>query len=225
LLSSRFCRQSPINSRVSQQLVCTIDLPLARIAATVRAVLAVLPRRLALFALGIWAWRAELFVSQQRVTLLGRSAWIGLVGGGAATLLTAGDVALGAAYAVVSDLAAIALALGYGALLLLLYERPGARRWRVLLAPLGRMALSNYLLQSLICGWIFYGYGLGRFGAMSSIHALILVIAIYLGQVLLSRVWLRRFRFGPAEWLWRTATSAARQPFLGGHAQPAIQRG
>jgi uncharacterized protein len=75
------------------------------------------------------------------------------------------------------------------------------------------MSLSNYLLQSLIFGWVFYGYGLGRFGAMSSTQAAILGIAVYLCQVVASHYWLRRFRFGPVEWLWRSATYAAWQPF------------
>ena len=177
---------------------------------------AVLPRTLGLFALGIWAWRAQVFASPARVTLLRRSAWIGVLAGGAATLLSAGvfgDIPLGAAGRVVYGTAPIALALGYGALLLWLYERPLARRWLSLLAPLGRMALSNYLLQSLIFGWVFYGYGLGRFGTMSSTRAAILGIAVYLCQAVASHYWLRRFRFGPVEWLWRSATYAAWQPF------------
>jgi uncharacterized protein len=144
-------------------------------------------------------------------------AWLGLLGGGLATLLSAGifgEISLGAADPIVFDLAAIALALGYGACLLLLYERPSVRRWLQLLAPLGRMALSNYLMQSLIFGWIFYGYGLGRFAAMSSTHAAILGIAVYGCQAVLSHFWLQRCRFGPIEWLWRSATYAAWQPFL-----------
>ena len=177
--------------------------------------LAVLPRTLSLFALGIWAWRAQVFAPHGRLPMLRWTAWLGLLGGGLATLLSAGifgEISLGAADAIISDLAAIALALGYGALLLLLYDRPGARRWLQLLAPLGRMALSNYLMQSVIFGWIFYGYGLGCFATMSSTHAAILGIAVYGCQAALSHLWLQRYRFGPVEWLWRSATYAAWQP-------------
>jgi uncharacterized protein len=75
------------------------------------------------------------------------------------------------------------------------------------------MALSNYLLQSLICTFIFYGYGLGLFGQVGAAAGLLLTVVIYALQVPLSVWWLRRFRFGPAEWLWRTMTYGRRQPF------------
>ena len=75
------------------------------------------------------------------------------------------------------------------------------------------MAFTNYLLQSLILGFVFYGYGLGRFGTMSVTRAALLGLALYAAQVLASTWWLRRFRFGPLEWLWRSATYAAWQPF------------
>ncbi|HET7542249.1 MAG TPA: DUF418 domain-containing protein [Polyangiaceae bacterium] len=177
--------------------------------------LAVLPRTLSLFALGIWAWRAQVFAPRGQLPVLRWTAWLGVLGGGLATLLGAGifgEISLGAAGIIISNLAAIALALGYGSLLLLLYDRPRARRWLQLLAPLGRMALSNYLMQSVIFGWIFYGYGLGCFATMSSTHAVILGIAVYGCQAALSHIWLQRYTFGPVEWLWRSATYAAWQP-------------
>jgi uncharacterized protein len=80
-------------------------------------------------------------------------------------------------------------------------------------APLGRMALTNYLAQSLVFGWIFYGYGLGLFGELDVSTALALGIALYVAQVLASRWWLGRYRFGPLEWLWR-ALMYGRLPLL-----------
>ncbi|MCC6629501.1 MAG: DUF418 domain-containing protein [Chloroflexi bacterium] len=106
-----------------------------------------------------------------------------------------------------------ALALGYAAGLTLL-ARLGAWRRRLMpLAAAGRMSLSNYLMQSLVCTFIFYGYGLGLFGQVGAAAGLLLTISIYAVQAPLSVWWLRRFRFGPAEWVWRTLTYGRRQPF------------
>jgi uncharacterized protein len=124
-----------------------------------------------------------------------------------------GDVSLGAWESAATNSASVALALGYGALLLVAYGQPHARRVLNVFAPLGRMALTQYLLQSLVFGLIFYGYGFGRFGTMSVTHARVLGIAVYAVQIMASTWWLNRFRFGPVEWLWRSATYAAWQPF------------
>ncbi len=87
--------------------------------------------------------------------------------------------------------------------------------WRGRLAPLaavGRTALSNYLLQSLVCTTIFYSYGLGLYGQVGPALGLALTALIFALQIPLSMWWLRRFRFGPAEWLWRTLTYGKLQP-------------
>ncbi|MCA7022682.1 MULTISPECIES: DUF418 domain-containing protein [Stenotrophomonas] len=78
-----------------------------------------------------------------------------------------------------------------------------ALRW---LAPAGRMALSNYLGQSLVCTLLFYGYGLGWFEQMGRAWQLLFAVALFAAQVALGRAWLRHFRFGPMEWLWRAIT-------------------
>ena len=74
------------------------------------------------------------------------------------------------------------------------------------LAPVGRMALSNYLLQSLFFSLFFYGYGLGFWGAVPRAWQLLLALAFFLVQVLLSGWWMQRFAHGPVEWLWRSLT-------------------
>lgn len=87
--------------------------------------------------------------------------------------------------------------------------------WQARLAPLasvGRMAISNYLLQTIICTTLFYGYGLGLYGRVGPAAGVLLTVAIYAAQVPLSVWWLRRFRFGPVEWLWRTLSYGRRQP-------------
>jgi uncharacterized protein len=87
--------------------------------------------------------------------------------------------------------------------------------WKQRLAPLasvGRMALSNYIFQTLVCTTLFYSYGLGWYGRVGPALGLVLTVAIYAVQVPLSVWWLRRFQFGPLEWLWRSLTYLRWQP-------------
>jgi uncharacterized protein len=79
-------------------------------------------------------------------------------------------------------------------------------------APLGRMAFTNYLAQSVICGWIFYGYGLGQFGRPGVAATLAIGVFVYVAQVVFSAWWLRRYRFGPVEWFWRSCMYGVPQP-------------
>ncbi len=76
----------------------------------------------------------------------------------------------------------------------------------------GRMALTNYLLQTLVCTFIFYGHGFGLFGRTSRVTQIIIVFVIWIFQLILSPLWLRKFKFGPVEWLWRSLTYLKLQP-------------
>ena len=76
----------------------------------------------------------------------------------------------------------------------------------------GKMALSNYLLQSLVCTTIFYSYGFGLFGAVGPSTRVGLTMLIFVTQLVLSGLWLNHFQFGPMEWLWRSLTYGKRQP-------------
>ncbi len=91
------------------------------------------------------------------------------------------------------------------------------------LAAIGRMALTNYLLQTLICTTLFYGHGLGWFGRVERWQQLLIVIAIWAIQLALSPWWLARFRFGPAEWLWRVLTYRQAQPFRRAAPEPVAR--
>jgi uncharacterized protein len=82
------------------------------------------------------------------------------------------------------------------------------------LAATGRMSLSNYVGQSVVCAAIFNNWGLGLFDALPFTKVLLLVPAIYALQVVASALWMSRFRYGPLEWLWRSASYGARQPLL-----------
>ncbi|MGD2113543.1 MAG: DUF418 domain-containing protein [Acidobacteriota bacterium] len=87
-----------------------------------------------------------------------------------------------------------------------LLERPGWSRRLSPLAAVGRGSLSNYLLQSLAFALIFYGYGLGAVGTVSPFEEILLAAAVFSALLALSSWWFARYRFGPAEWLWRSAT-------------------
>lgn len=104
-----------------------------------------------------------------------------------------------------SMIAALLMCLGYVAWLQRGLSAPMAPMLRVV-APAGRMALTNYLSQSVICTLIFYGYGLGYFEQLPRAWQLPFAIALFALQVAFSRWWLSRFRYGPMEWLWRAAT-------------------
>jgi len=72
------------------------------------------------------------------------------------------------------------------------------------LAAVGRMALTHYLMQSILCTTIFYGHGLGLYGRVERVGQVGIVVAIWILQLVVSPIWLRHFRYGPFEWLWRT---------------------
>lgn len=110
------------------------------------------------------------------------------------------------------SLAGLALCLAYMASIVIALQEPAWRARLAWLAPAGQMALSNYLLQSLVCVGIFYGYGLGYFEQLPRAWQPLFVVALFGLQVLLSRWWLARFRFGPAEWLWRSLSYLRLQP-------------
>ena len=74
------------------------------------------------------------------------------------------------------------------------------------LQAVGRMAFTNYILETVLCTAIFYGHGLGLFGRIDRVGQLVIVLGIWAPLLVTSSLWLRAFRFGPLEWLWRTLT-------------------
>jgi uncharacterized protein len=106
----------------------------------------------------------------------------------------------------------LVVALGHVGLLMLIVQS-GAIGWLTRrLAAVGRMALTNYLTHSLVCTTLFYGYGFGLFGQINRIGLAAIVLTIWIFQLLVSPIWLKYFRFGPAEWLWRSLTYWRIQP-------------
>lgn len=171
------------------------------------------PQTLGLFLLGAWAWRTGLLrdpAGHRR--LLHAIALGGLAGGAVLTHLGNTEAwmpatPLGAVLLFPSfSLAPVVLAMGYAAALLLALQHVRVRRALAIFAPAGRMAFSNYIAQSLVFTTLFFGYGLGLMGRVGPAAALALGAAVYAVQVAWSAAWLRRHRFGPLEWLWRTLT-------------------
>jgi len=100
---------------------------------------------------------------------------------------------------------------GYvGAVVLYARRRPEGPLTRTF-AAVGRTAFTNYLLQTVVATFVFYGHGLGLFGSVSRIEALAMVLAFWPVQIVLSVLWLRAFRFGPVEWVWRSLTYGERR--------------
>jgi uncharacterized protein len=104
------------------------------------------------------------------------------------------------------SLARPALMLFYAATAIRLYWSAWGKRWLYPLTYAGRMPLTNYLMQSVVCTLIFYNYGLGLYGKLGPAVWLMLAFLIFGIQVVASQWWFKRFRFGPAEWLWRVLT-------------------
>lgn len=97
--------------------------------------------------------------------------------------------------------------------LVMLIVKAGALKWLTsALAAVGQMALTNYLMHSIICTTIFYGHGLGLFGQYNYLEQMYFVLGIWIVELIWSPLWLRAFRFGPFEWLWRSLTYWQLQP-------------
>jgi uncharacterized protein len=157
----------------------------------------IFPRTLALFLLGAFIWRTSILqrASENRELLFGAA-------------LTALVLSIDAG----RPLATVTLAFAYGAFIIGAASTEFGARLLGWAAPLGRMAFTNYLAQSLIFGWAFYGYGFGWFGQLGASTALAFGVAVYGAQVIFSRWWLQRYHFGPVEWLWRTLMYGQFQP-------------
>jgi uncharacterized protein len=108
----------------------------------------------------------------------------------------------------------VLVALGHVSVLVLIFKA-GLLTWLTSrLAAVGRMALTNYLTQSIMCTTLFYGYGLGEFGYVNRTGLAGIVVVIWIFQMMASKIWLERFLFGPAEWLWRSLTYWRFQPIV-----------
>lgn len=111
-----------------------------------------------------------------------------------------------------ATIAGVLMCLGYMGWLLRGLQQPWLAGKLAWLAPAGRMALTNYLLQSVVCTLIFNGYGMGYYEQLPRFWQPLFVMVLFAAQVAVSRLWLQAFRFGPMEWLWRCMTYGNWQP-------------
>ncbi len=122
-------------------------------------------------------------------------------------------------------LGSIGMSLAYVGIIMLLYRSAVLSEQSLIgrsFAAMGRMAFTNYLMQTLICTTVFYGYGFSQFAAWERWHLFfVFVPALLLVQLTYSPLWLSRFRMGPAEWVWRTLTYMKPQPMATRSATPA----
>jgi len=100
----------------------------------------------------------------------------------------------------------VPLALAYVALFMLSFQTEVGKKVLSVFAPVGKMAFSNYIMQSLIGNFVFLGAGLGYLGQVGPVYYTLFGILVFIVQIILSTIWLKYFNYGPLEWLWRSAT-------------------
>ena len=169
-----------------------------------------------LFLLGMWVWRAGIVQHLEDYQPILKKVCaccvpvglaINLYVSAVSALVPRGKVSLWAWFAQVLWLpGSHILSAGYVSGLALIFFDAERRRWLIPFAAVGRMALTNYLMQSVICTLFFYHYTTGLFGKIGPAWGLVPTVVLYSAQVVFSNWWLQRYRFGPMEWLWRGMT-------------------
>src|SRR5208282_4244169 len=187
----------------------------------------------ALFLLGMWVWRAGIVqrLDEYRPVLQRVCAWcfpIGLI----INIYTAGmkifippdkvslwNWSAGVLFLPGSHI----LSAGYVSGLALLFMHEDWRRRLLPFAAVGRMALTDYLMQSVVCTFFFYHYTTGLYGRIGPAIGLVPTVILYWAQIVFSNWWLNRYRFGPMEWLWRGMTYGKFPSMSKDEPLPAIQ--
>ena len=183
-----------------------------------------LTRVLGIFLFGVYIWRqGYLRAPREHLDWWRRARTLGLTLGLLGNLLAVGidlvwhsnpmqPTPLTVALFALQSAAMPALSLGYVSVIVLLWQDPAWQRRLMPFSYVGRMALTNYLLQSLICTTIFYSYGLGLYGRVGPLADFFLGIVIYGLQIPFSIWWLSSHRYGPMEWVWRKMTYGSLRP-------------
>jgi uncharacterized protein len=185
-----------------------------------------IPKILAMFLLGVYAYRRGYFhdIAGNRQFIKKVAVYgllLGVIGNLIMATLAGNEGPFPPTPAAIVGVAGYAfgvpaLALGIVASVTLLWQSGAWRRLLGVLAPVGRMALTNYLLQTVICVTIFYGYGFGQFGHHRAASVTAMALGIFGFQIVLSWLWLRFFAYGPMEWIWRQLTYKRRLPLARG---------
>ena len=106
----------------------------------------------------------------------------------------------------------VPLAMAYTGIFMLLFKNLTGKKILSPLAPVGKMAFSNYIMQSLIGNFVFFGTGLGYMWKVGPVYYTIFGVIVFIGQIIISTIWLKFFNYGPVEWIWRSATYKKWQP-------------
>ena len=186
-----------------------------------------------LFLLGMWVWRAGIVqrLDEYRPILKKVCAWclpiglaINIYVATVFSLVPRGKVSLWAWSAgTLWLLGSHILSAGYVSGLALIFLHEDWRRWLTPFAAVGRMALTDYLMQSVLCTLFFYHYTTGLYGRIGPAWGLVPTVILYSAQVVFSNWWLQRYRFGPMEWLWRGMTYGKFPSMRTDEAAPAVE--
>ncbi|MEJ7610878.1 MAG: DUF418 domain-containing protein [Ferruginibacter sp.] len=177
-----------------------------------------LPKVLGMFLLGLYVGRKMIYAKlEEHVPLLKKvQKWgflIGLpfsIGHAYVELNHLPDGPIGLLHPLFYALNVVPLSLAYTATICLWYLQPRSRKRLSVFAAPGRMALTNYILQSFIAMVLFFGIGLGFGGKTPLTYVIVIAALVYLFQILFSHFWLRYFNYGPVEWIWRQLTYGKR---------------
>lgn len=177
------------------------------------------------FLLGLWLGKMELFRDTESKLKTVRKTMYWLIGGfviaGALTGLTFSAApqpvdfnhiqhVLGINFSDWTNLAMTGIIL---CAFILLYHQASWQSRLTFFAPYGRMALTNYILQSVIGTFLFFGWGLGLIGQIRTLYLVLMAVALIVIQTYFSKWWLQHYKYGPLEWLWRCGTYLKWQPF------------
>ena len=183
---------------------------------------------LALFLVGLWlarhgwherlAERCDVLRRARRWSLALIAAAVVVLGGALAMVgLPSSPDSITRAQAVLGftlmDLVNLGIASVFVTSFLLLYGRPGPRRWLQPLVPVGRTALTVYLTQTIVGTALLYGFGLGWLGRIGTATAILIAVAVFALQAIVATLWLRAFQYGPVEWAWRSLTFGRAAPW------------
>jgi uncharacterized protein len=172
-----------------------------------------IPSVLAMFLIGLYLGRSN-FVRQldEKSEILKRVRFWGLTVGFCLMILIVAATkflpTVSALIAIIEDqyLAGPILCLGYASALTLSYIKHPKRKIYRHFSQVGKMALTNYLTQSLVLTFLAYGWGLGLALKLNGLQVLLISFLLYFAQVVLSGLWLKKFKYGPLEWIWRCVT-------------------
>lgn len=173
------------------------------------------PVTLGRFMLGAWVFRQGWLQSPAQYAHLFKRWSVLLVSGGLffALVAKATESINFSLYFAIAPVPELLLGLGYGAAIVVLCQKENLRRWLSGIAALGRMALTGYLMQSIVYLFVLYGFGFGLLKVLGGTTCLVIALFTFGFQIVFSQWWLARYRFGPVEWFWRSMTYGRWQPF------------